>query len=85
MLAGLPLGSALAIDPAPLSAVGAAAAARTAQEGDVEDRSVARQVANAIRFIEAKGWILDQAHICIDDGISGAEVKTLVSKQRMLN
>jgi hypothetical protein len=42
------------------------------------------QIANARAFAESKGWTVDDDHIYADDGISGAEVKKLVSKQRML-
>jgi hypothetical protein len=54
------------------------------QKGDAEDRSVARQVAEARAFAKQQGWTVDEAHIYVDDGISGAEVKKLVAKQRML-
>jgi hypothetical protein len=38
-----------------------------------EQKSVARQIANAREYAHRKGWIVDDAHIYVDDGISGAE------------
>jgi DNA invertase Pin-like site-specific DNA recombinase len=35
----------------------------TEQDGDAEDRSCPRQVANARAFAEARGWTVDEAHI----------------------
>lgn len=56
----------------------------TAQAGEAEDRSVARQIANARTFAASKGWHVPDEHVYVDDGISGAETTRLVSKQRML-
>jgi DNA invertase Pin-like site-specific DNA recombinase len=58
----------------------------TEQRGaDEEQKSVARQVANATAFAAARGWTVDAAHIYIDDGISGAESRRLLAKQRLLD
>lgn len=57
----------------------------TEQAGrDADDKSVARQVENATRFAEARGWTVSEAHVFVDDAVSGADVKRLVSKRRML-
>ncbi len=59
----------------------------TSQEGrDDDDKSVARQVDNAKAFAAQRGWTVDDQHVYIDDGISGAaSLKKLRSKQRMLD
>jgi DNA invertase Pin-like site-specific DNA recombinase len=38
-----------------------------------EGRSVARQIDHARAYAHKKGWTVDEEHIYIDDGISGAE------------
>jgi DNA invertase Pin-like site-specific DNA recombinase len=38
-----------------------------------EQRSVTRQVEHARLYAARKGWIVDDAHVYVDDGISGAE------------
>ena len=38
-----------------------------------ETKSVTRQVEHARRYAAQKGWIVDEACVCVDDGISGAE------------
>jgi DNA invertase Pin-like site-specific DNA recombinase len=38
-----------------------------------EDTSVTRQIAHATVYATAKGWVVPDAHIYVDDGISGAE------------
>ena len=57
----------------------------TAQD-DVADeaKSVTRQVEGARAFITAKGWTLDDAHIYIDDGVSGALFANRAEFQRMM-
>src|SRR5262245_52671989 len=57
----------------------------TEQHASTEDRSVARQIANARRFAASKGWTIADAHVYSDDGISGAEVKRLIGKQSLLD
>src|ERR1051325_10603271 len=57
----------------------------TGQSGvDDEQRSVARQVANAKAFAARRGWTVDDRHVYIDDGISGAEFKRRPGLQAML-
>lgn len=58
----------------------------TTQAGrEDEDKSVARQVANARAFAEARGWRVDDAHVYTDDGVSGAaELRKLPAKQQLL-
>lgn len=38
-----------------------------------EEKSVTRQVERARAYAAAKGWAVDDAHVYVDDGISGAE------------
>jgi len=46
----------------------------TEQNGVSEDaKSVTRQIEHAKAYAEKKGWMIDPAHIYVDDGISGAE------------
>ena len=49
-------------------------ARKSTDQGAVSDeqRSVTRQVEHARSFATAKGWAVDDAHIYVDDGISGA-------------
>jgi hypothetical protein len=55
----------------------------TEQNGaDADAKSVARQQENARAFAQAKGWIV--AHEYADDAVSGADVKRLVDRQRLL-
>jgi DNA invertase Pin-like site-specific DNA recombinase len=57
----------------------------TAQD-DVADeaKSVTRQVDGARAFIAAKGWTLDEQHIFIDDGVSGALFANREQFQRLM-
>src|SRR5439155_26640839 len=58
----------------------------TEQNGaDAEAKSVARQIEGARAFAAAKGWIVADAHVYADDAVSGAEVKRLVNRQRLLD
>lgn len=50
-----------------------------------EQKSVARQVDNARAYAHRKGWIVDQAHVYIDDGISGAEFAARPAFLRLMN
>src|SRR3990172_12138032 len=50
-----------------------------------ENKSVTRQIERARAFAEAKGWTVDEEHIYVDDGISGAEFKNLPALLRLLN
>ena len=38
-------------------------------------KSVTRQVENARAFATKRGWTVTDAHVFVDDGISGAEFK----------
>jgi len=53
----------------------AAIYARKSTEQHVADdqKSVARQIAHAREYATRKGWTVADAHIYVDDGISGAE------------
>jgi DNA invertase Pin-like site-specific DNA recombinase len=45
----------------------------TAQDGNADEQSVARQIATARRFAAARGWTVGDEHVYSDSGISGAE------------
>ena len=49
------------------------------------NKSVTRQIERARAYIEARGWGMDEAHIFVDDGISGAEFIKRPGLLRMLN
>lgn len=58
----------------------------TDQSGVGEDaKSVTRQIDHARSFAEEKGWVVDDAHIYVDDGISGAEFAKRPSFVRLMN
>src|SRR5215469_18408031 len=57
----------------------------TKQAGDGEDRSVVRQVQDARDFATARGWAVLDAHVYVDDEVSGAETTKLRGKQRLLD
>ena len=47
----------------------------TEQTGTAEEAtSVTRQIDHARAYAAAKGWTVAEAHVYVDDGISGAEV-----------
>lgn len=50
-----------------------------------EAKSVTRQVEHARAYAARKGWVVDQAHIYIDDGISGAEFTNRPGFLRLMN
>src|SRR5439155_17766144 len=57
----------------------------TEQHGaDAEAKSVARQIESARAFAVSKGWIVADAHVYADDAVSGAEIRKLVNRQRLL-
>ena len=57
----------------------------TAQAGvDADAMSVPRQIENARTFARAKGWRVPDEHVYSDDAISGAEIRKLVNRQRLL-
>jgi site-specific DNA recombinase len=56
------------------------------QSGVAEDqKSVARQVEHARAFAVARGWTVDDQHVYIDDGISGAECERRPAFLRLMN
>src|SRR4030095_1162541 len=58
----------------------------TTQDGaDPDAKSVARQEENARKFAALKGWALDEAHCDGDDATSGADIKRLVKRQRLID
>src|SRR5689334_10983592 len=58
----------------------------TDQSGVVDDqKSVARQIDHAREYARAKGWIVDDTCIFVDDGISGAEFANRPGFLRMMN
>lgn len=50
-----------------------------------EQKSVARQVEHARAFAVARGWTIDEAHVYVDDGISGAEFDRRPAFLRLMN
>src|SRR5262245_51387368 len=52
---------------------------------DAEAKSVPRQIENARAFATAKGWTVSEAHVYSDDAVSGAEVRRLINRQRILD
>lgn len=61
-------------------------ARKSTEQHDVaeEAKSVSRQVEGARAFIATKGWTLHEAHVYMDDGISGALFLGRPDFQRML-
>ncbi|MHB0982183.1 MAG: recombinase family protein [Thiobacillus sp.] len=52
---------------------------------DADNKSVTRQVEHARTYAKKQGWTVDDEHIFVDDGISGAEFKRRPGLLRMLN
>src|SRR5262245_35981696 len=50
-----------------------------------EQKSVARQVEHARAYATRKGWIVDEACVFVDDGISGAEFANRPGFLRLMN
>jgi len=50
-----------------------------------EQKSVARQIKHAQEYATRKGWIVDDAHVYLDDGISGAEFANRPGFLRLMN
>src|SRR5205823_13271714 len=50
-----------------------------------EQKSVARQVANAREYAIRKQWTVDETSIFVDDGISGAEFANRPGFLRLMN
>jgi site-specific DNA recombinase len=65
----------------------AAIYARKSTEQHVADeqKSVARQIAHARQYAARKGWIVDEAFVFVDDGISGAEFARRPGFVRLMN
>lgn len=53
------------------------------ERADSEAKSVAIQLANARKFAESKGWTVAAEYS--DDAVSGAEIKKLVNRQRLID
>jgi DNA invertase Pin-like site-specific DNA recombinase len=57
----------------------------TEQHGVAADqKSVTRQIENARAFAVSKGWSVDDRHVYVDDGISGAEFERRQSFMRLM-
>jgi DNA invertase Pin-like site-specific DNA recombinase len=65
----------------------AAIYARKSTEQTVADeqKSVTRQIAHARAYAERKGWTVVDAHVYVDDGISGAEFANRPGYMRLMN
>lgn len=50
-----------------------------------EQKSVTRQIDHARVYAASKGWAVDDAHVFVDDGISGAEFATRTGFLRLMN
>ena len=50
-----------------------------------EAKSVRRQIDHARAYATRKGWTVDEAHIYVDDGISGAEFARRPGFVRLMN
>lgn len=50
-----------------------------------EEKSVTRQIENAHAFAATQGWSVAEDHIYADDAVSGADVRKLRAKQRLLD
>lgn len=66
--------------------IAAVYARKSTEQNGVSDeaKSVTRQIEHACAFAEAKGWVVDEAHVYQDDGISGAEFENRPGLQAML-
>jgi DNA invertase Pin-like site-specific DNA recombinase len=64
----------------------AAIYARKSTEQNVADeaKSVTRQIENARAFAASRGWTVADAHVYVDDGISGAEFEKRPGFMRMM-
>jgi site-specific DNA recombinase len=50
-----------------------------------EEKSVARQIAHAKAYATRKGWLVEEDHVYVDDGISGAEFVKRPGFIRLMN
>ena len=58
----------------------------TEQTGTAEEaKSVTRQIDHARAYAAAKGWAVAEAHVYVDDGISGAEFAKRPGLVRLIN
>lgn len=58
----------------------------TEQTGVSDDqKSIARQIEHAWSYAAAKGWIVADEHVYVDDGISGAEFANRPGFLRLMN
>lgn len=58
----------------------------TEQSGVADEaKSVRRQIEHARAYAQRKGWTVDEAHIYVDDGISGAEFARRPGFVRLMN
>jgi site-specific DNA recombinase len=58
----------------------------TTQDGVADDqKSVARQLAHARAYAIRKGWTVEDAHVFVDDGVSGAEFANRPGFLRLMN
>ena len=55
------------------------------RNADEESKSVPRQIENAHAFAKTRGWRVPAQHVYSDDAISGAEIRKLVNRQRLLD
>lgn len=67
--------------------IAAVYARKSTEQGGVTDdqRSVARQIDHARSFATARGWRVSDAHVFVDDGISGAEFQRRPAFLRLMN
>lgn len=58
----------------------------TEQAGaDADAKSVARQAENARAFAATQRWTVAEDHVYLDDAVSGAEIRKLVARQRLID
>ena len=50
-----------------------------------EQKSVSRQIEHARQYAQRKGWTVENAHVYVDDGISGAEFANRPGFLRLMN
>ena len=62
-------------------------ARKSTDQTDVADeaKSVTRQVDHARAYAKGKGWTVNETHIYVDDGISGAEFAKRPDFLRLMN
>ena len=67
--------------------IAAVYARKSTDQGGVADeaKSVTRQIDHARAYAARKGWTVDDAHVYVDDGISGAEFAARPGFVRLMN